>query len=159
MSVRLRPLREDEFPALVEEGRRQYARDMIENGGFSPDAAERKAAHDWATTLPEGLGTEDHWIFAVEEAESGRTVGRVWFARRQVNGVDTAFLYDIHLDETVRGRGFGRQAMQLLEQEVRSRGLSTIALNVFGGNSVARALYASLGYRESYVGMRKDLSA
>ena len=28
MNVRLRPLREDEWPAFVEEGKRQYADDM-----------------------------------------------------------------------------------------------------------------------------------
>lgn len=93
----------------------------------------------------------------VEETESDRSIGRVWFAKREIDGVQLAFLFDIHLDEDVRGRGFGRRAMQLLEEEVQARGLQTIALNVFGGNEVARGLYASLGYHETFVWMRKDL--
>ena len=47
--------------------------------------------------------------------------------------------------------------MLLAEDEVRSRGLSHIALNVFGGNDVARSLYRSLGYAETAVFMRKSV--
>jgi predicted GNAT family acetyltransferase len=39
----------------------------------------------------------------------------------------------------------------------RANGARTIGLNVFGRNTVARNLYASLGYEESAVVMRKDL--
>jgi ribosomal protein S18 acetylase RimI-like enzyme len=49
--------------------------------------------------------------------------------------------------------------MLALEEEARARGLERVSLNVFGGNAVARGLYASLGYRETAVWMRKDISA
>jgi ribosomal protein S18 acetylase RimI-like enzyme len=48
--------------------------------------------------------------------------------------------------------------MQLAEVEARSHGLPRIALNVFGGNEVARNLYRSLGYAETSVQMAKDLA-
>jgi len=47
--------------------------------------------------------------------------------------------------------------MQFAEADARRRGMAAIALNVFGGNDVARGLYRSLGYRELAVAMRKDL--
>ena len=47
--------------------------------------------------------------------------------------------------------------MRLAEDEARRNGLHAIALNVFGHNAIARALYASLGYRETSVQMRKEL--
>jgi ribosomal protein S18 acetylase RimI-like enzyme len=47
--------------------------------------------------------------------------------------------------------------MQVLEDEVRSRGLGRIALNVFGGNDIARSLYRSVGYAETAVFMSKAL--
>jgi RimJ/RimL family protein N-acetyltransferase len=47
--------------------------------------------------------------------------------------------------------------MELAEAEARSHGLHRIALNVFGGNEVARNLYRSLGYAESAVHMAKDI--
>jgi len=56
-----------------------------------------------------------------------------------------------------RGGDVGRQAMLLLEDEARSRGLSRISLNVFGGNEIARSLYRSLGYAENAVWIGKTL--
>jgi hypothetical protein len=47
--------------------------------------------------------------------------------------------------------------MLLLEEQVRALGLDQIALNVFGGNEVARSLYRSLDYAETAVWMRKRL--
>jgi hypothetical protein len=42
-------------------------------------------------------------------------------------------------------------------EQARSLGHSHIALNVFGGNHVARSLYRSLGYAETPVFMCKTL--
>jgi ribosomal protein S18 acetylase RimI-like enzyme len=47
--------------------------------------------------------------------------------------------------------------MVFAEEEARRRGFAKIALNVFGGNDVARGLYTSLGYRETAVYMEKTL--
>ncbi len=61
------------------------------------------------------------------------------------------------IDEEFRGRGYGRQAMLLAEELARTNGASTMRLNVFGHNNVARRLYWSLGYQETSVHMRKAL--
>jgi ribosomal protein S18 acetylase RimI-like enzyme len=158
MAARLRPLREDEFDAWVEHGKADYARDMIENGGAPPEQARAKSESDWLTLLPERLETPDQFIFAVEDEETGERVGDVWFARRETpfEGA-VAFVYSIEIAEQFRGRGFGRQAMLLLEDEARARGLVRMSLNVFGGNAAARSLYRSLGYAESAVSMAKQL--
>ena len=88
----------------------------------------------------------------------GERVGDLWFAERDSDfGDKAAFIYSIEIFEEFRGRGLGRQAMLALEDEVRRRGLSRIALNVFGGNDVARSLYRSVGYAETAVFMSKEL--
>jgi ribosomal protein S18 acetylase RimI-like enzyme len=66
-------------------------------------------------------------------------------------------VYSIEITPQYRGRGFGREAMLLFEDEVRRRGLSQANLTVLGGNEVARSLYRSLGYAERAVFMSKDL--
>lgn len=43
------------------------------------------------------------------------------------------------------------------EQLARAAGATTIGLNVFANNVVARSLYSSLNYQESSVQMRKAL--
>ncbi|MCU1494550.1 MAG: sortase-like acyltransferase [Acidimicrobiaceae bacterium] len=47
--------------------------------------------------------------------------------------------------------------MLLAENLARANGATSIGLNVFAHNRVARDLYSSLGYRETSVQMRKEL--
>src|SRR5579859_323545 len=159
MGVRLRPLRDDELGPFIEHGKAGYARDMVEHAGLAPEQAQKKSDNDWAKLLPNGRVPQGHYLFAVEDEETGERVGDLWFAER-TNDFDStvAFVYSIEIAEQFRGRGFGKQAMLLLEDEVRARGLGHVALNVFGGNEVARSLYRSLGYAETAVWMRKQIS-
>ena len=155
MSVELRPMREDEFAAWREDARTWYAADLVENGGMRPGPAEEKARADDAMAFPEGFATPGNVLLMVDE--DGAPVGSVWFAPREQRGEKYAFLYPIKLDEEHRGRGLGRQAMQLLEDEVRAQGFDRIMLNVFGGNERARSLYRGLGYDEAAVHMLKAI--
>lgn len=158
MPARLRPLRDDELPDFIRRGSEGYARDMVENAGLTPEQARKKSDHDWANLMPEGRVPAGHHVFAIEDGESGERVGDLWFAER-TNDFDStvAFVYAVEIYEPFRGRGLGKQAMLLLEDEVRALGLSRVALNVFGGNEIARSLYRSLGYAETAVWMRKSL--
>jgi ribosomal protein S18 acetylase RimI-like enzyme len=156
MSVRLRPMREDEFPAFLDRSRANYVRDLIENGGAEQDVAERKADADFAALFPDGFATPVE--LRIVEDESGMPVGRVVWAEREQHGSRYAFLYDVEIDEDQRGRGLGRAAMQQLEDEVRAQGFERLQLNVFGGNDRARGLYRSLGFDELSVQMGKDLT-
>jgi GNAT superfamily N-acetyltransferase len=151
-------MRDDEFMTFVAESKPRYARAIVENGGLDPDAAQTKAEHDYARLLPDGLGSEGQFLYVIED-EHGAVKGTLWFADRERNERRCAFLYDIYVAEAWRGQHIGRQAMQLLEQEVSARGLNSIELNVFGGNTIARSLYRSLGYADASVGMRKSLDA
>jgi ribosomal protein S18 acetylase RimI-like enzyme len=72
-------------------------------------------------------------------------------------GEKTLYVYSVEIAPEYRGRGLGREAMRLFEEEARRRGLSRTNLTVLGGNEVARSLYRSLGYVERAVFMSKDL--
>jgi ribosomal protein S18 acetylase RimI-like enzyme len=157
MSVTLRPMRSDEYPAWAEQGARGYVDQMVEFGGMEREPAPAKAVRDFATVLPEGLQTRGHWLFVVEA--DGRAVGCLWFAERDMDGRPSAYLYDIQIDEDARGHGHGRAAMLEFEREAALRGLHHLSLNVFGGNAPARGLYSSLGWAEMAVTMTKQLEA
>ena len=58
---------------------------------------------------------------------------------------------------SVEFRRYGKAAMVFAEEEALRRGHDRVALNVFGGNEVARSLYRSLGYDENAVSMSKKL--
>jgi ribosomal protein S18 acetylase RimI-like enzyme len=158
MGVRLRQLRDEEIPEFIERGRADYARLMVEQAGLTPEQAQKKADNDWSKLLPNGKVSSGHHLFAVEDDETGERVGDLWLAERSSDFEGTAaFVYSVEIYEPFRGRGWGRQAMLLAEDQARSLGLSHIALNVFGGNDVARSLYRSLGYAETAVFMRKSI--
>ena len=149
--VALRPLREDEYDAWDAAHRAEYEHGLVEFAGMSRNAARAKVERDIPSVLPDGLGTADVWIWAVEA--DGRRVGTVFLGRR---GEDL-WLYDITIDAAERGKGHGRAAMLALEEEVRLLGAQSLTLNVWGGNDIARGLYRSLGYVEESVHMRKRL--
>ncbi len=157
MSVTLRPMRPDEYPAWAEEGERDYIHQMVEFGSMEPEHAAAKAVRDFATVLPEGLQTEGHWMHVIEA--DGRPVGFLWFAERDMDGRPSAYLYDIHIHEHARRHGYGRAAMLEFEREAARRGLRHLSLNVFGGNAPARGLYGSLGWAEMAITMTKQLEA
>ncbi|HET7141329.1 MAG TPA: GNAT family N-acetyltransferase [Candidatus Limnocylindria bacterium] len=154
-AVHLRPMRPDEYPSFVAHSKQEYARGIATQGGETEEFARAKSEADHAAILPQGLDTPGHWISVIEAG--GEQVGILWLAERPHGREKECWIYDIEIDEAHRGRGFGRAAMELAEAEARSHGLSRIALNVFGGNEVARNLYRSVGYVETSVQMAKDL--
>src|SRR5262249_55865223 len=133
------------------EAERRYAEDIEHNGGFRAADARRKAAEDGPRPLPDRGATP----FAPEG--SGHRVGHKWRRGGGRRGPAVFWGWGPFLGAEHRGRGLGRQAMQLAEREARRQGLSRIELNVFGGNDAARSLYRSLGYEEVAVQMGKDL--
>lgn len=90
--------------------------------------------------------------------DDDRGVGTLWLAPGRSGDLDEWFVYDVEVDEELRGRGYGRAMMEAAEAFVRERGASRLSLNVFGDNHVARGLYESLGYQVMAVTMFKELS-
>jgi len=152
MHVRLRELRDDEFPAWLEAARSFYVSDLERHAGLSRHEAEEKADRDHGMLFPDGKPTDGQYLFTIEDSR-GESIGRLFFAERSTG----IWLYEVEIEESVRGRGLGREAMLAFEQHARELGAERVTLNVFGGNEVARSLYRSLGYAEESVHMGKRL--
>jgi ribosomal protein S18 acetylase RimI-like enzyme len=133
-----------------------YAAALVRDAGLDAGEAQHKAETDTAAQWP-GAEAPAGDVLAVVEAD-GEAVGHVWFAESSRNDRRTLFVNDVEIHERHRGRGLGRAAMGLIEDEARRRGIDRVELNVFGGNVAARSLYRSLGYQEVAVGMRKLLA-
>ena len=152
MSASLRPMTQAEFDAWLPQAKEHYASDIM-GGGVGEEAARAKSERDFPRLLPAGLATEGQWLYVVED--DGAPVGVLWVAEREDDFGRNLFIYDVQIDEAHRGRGLGKAAMRLAEDEARRRGIATVTLNVFGGNDVARSLYRSLGYDETAIYMMK----
>jgi ribosomal protein S18 acetylase RimI-like enzyme len=155
VTVELRPMRDDEFTAWLPLMRERYAADMVEQAGMSEERAHAKAEDDIARLFPGGVRSAQHSLYLIEV--DGEAAGDLWLTERDETLEPCLFVYDITVDEQHRGRGYGRTAMLFAEAEARRRGIDRVALNVFGGNEVARRLYRSLGYEENAVAMSKTV--
>ena len=155
MDVQLRPMRDEEFADWLPRMRDDYARSMIEEGGVSPESGTEMAAAQTEQLFPGERPSPEQLVFVVEA--EGEAVGELWLADRDDVLGRCLFVYQIFIAGEHRGRGYGKAAMLLAEEEARRRGIPRLALNVFGGNTVARRLYTSLGYVENAVAMSKAL--
>lgn len=157
MSGRLvvRPMTPAEFEVWVALALAQFAEAVTAARGVPPEVGARIAAESHARLLPEGLASPGTRI-VVGEDEAGRRVGILWVGPPP-DGAGPAWVYEIEVEESRRGEGWGRALMQAAEELAREEGHTEIGLNVFGSNTVARRLYESLGYEAASIQMRKAL--
>jgi ribosomal protein S18 acetylase RimI-like enzyme len=155
--VRLRKMTDEEWASWRGGSVDSYAEDDAHARGIPIERAREHAARELVGLLPAGSSSEGHRFLIAEDESSGDRVGHLWFAARTVEAGRVCWLYDLWVDEDVRGRGYGRALMEALEAESKSAGLSRIELNVFGFNRPAINLYRSLGYTEMGRQMFKEL--
>jgi diamine N-acetyltransferase len=86
------------------------------------------------------------WIIEL----AGRPVGYLALSLGfsiEVGGRD-ALIDEIYLEESARGRGHGRRALEFAEEECRKLGVRRICLEVERHNPDARRLYERAGFRD-----------
>ena len=155
--IKFRKMTEEEFEAFSVETRERYKNDKIRANGFTEEKARKIAEEGFAKILPNGLDSKDNFLFTlVDEKSNG--IGHLWYCIRGTSNNRNAFIADIFICEGCRGKGFGRQAMTLLESEVKPQGFNRIGLHVFGFNQPAIKLYKSLGYEVTDLVMEKTLT-
>ncbi|MFF0230604.1 GNAT family N-acetyltransferase [Micromonospora sp. NPDC005254] len=72
-------------------------------------------------------------------------------------GPTRAWIQNIEVHPTHRGRGHARRMIQLIEAELAGLGVPELGLNVFGTNTVAIGLYRSLGFEVTAQQMAKRI--
>jgi ribosomal protein S18 acetylase RimI-like enzyme len=156
MELRLRPATLDEVKERLPRLAARYVSEIVASGSLLPEAAQAKAHRDLSVLLMDGPDTAGQLIFRLVAGE--QPVGWLWLAVPQPGGdPHMAWVNDVEVDEAFRGRGYGRQAMLLAEQEAAARGMTSVGFNVHASNAVARDLYDSLGYRMTTQQMKKTL--
>jgi RimJ/RimL family protein N-acetyltransferase len=153
--LRLEPMSDADIAVFPMSQLEEYTKQIEVYGGWTAEDARAKAERDMALTFPGGQLLPGHHLFHLLEEATGEWAGILWY-RRDERGL---WLFQVTIEESRRGQGLGREAMELLEAEARRLGAPRIELNVFGGNDAARALYRAMGYREDAVTMSKPTPA
>ena len=156
--IRLVPMTEDEYRFYRAELIQGYAEDKVRSGNWSAEESLKRSEQETDQLLPNGIATSDHYLFSIHDNTLAKNVGILWFAVVNWGGKRLAFIYDIQVDATMRGKGYGTQALKLLEEKVKALDLDTIGLHVFGFNHTAQALYEKMGYDITNINMAKKLT-
>ena len=153
--VRLVPMLESEFKAYLEQTVPEYAVENIHAGYWPEEGALERSQKAYLDLLPQGIETENNYLFQVQVEESGEKIGTVWIKHEVPR--PHGFILDVRLDEAQRGKGYGKQAMLALEEFAKGLHLETIGLHVFVHNAAAMNLYKRLGYEITSQNMMKRL--
>ncbi|PWB72052.1 MAG: N-acetyltransferase [Anaerolineales bacterium] len=98
-----------------------------------------------------GFEDEGHWnispfgIYADNEA-----VGFLMYATNLGHSRIQVFIQRLMVDEKFQGKGYGRQAMQVMLGTIRGEErIRNVAISYEPDNRSAKSLYASLGFKET----------
>ncbi|MCY1691210.1 N-acetyltransferase [Exiguobacterium sp. SL14] len=141
------------LPIAIEE----YAAEKCRAGTWAENEALEKATADFATLLPDGLKTKDHYLFTFRD-ETGHDIGMVWIHVTEESRGREAFIFDVKISSDKQNQGYGKEALHLLEVIVKRMNAKKISLHVFAHNERAIHVYDSLGYEKTDYYMSKSLT-
>ena len=153
--VHLIPMTENELEVHLEKSIPEYAAENVAAGYWSEEEALERSRKAFTNLLPQGVNTENNYLLRIQLEESGEKIGVIWMKHEMPR--PHGFIYDFVLDETQRGKGYGKQTMLALEEFAKGLGLQTIGLHVFANNVAAMKLYKGLGYEVTSQNMTKKL--
>ena len=152
---KLVPMTQVEFDAFIEHLVPSYAADNVRAGYWSEDEALEKSRKQTESLLSQGLQTNGHYLYTLYDDDIA--VGIVWLRAELDRPVKSGYIFDVEIREEFRGKGYGKQAMLLIEEKAFELGIKRMGLRVFAYNDVARNLYERIGYKVSSMNMLKDL--
>lgn len=156
-SIQLRKMSSIEYSSYLLVAIPNYANEKMKGEGLTQEQANIIARDSFESLLPEGLETKNQFFFSVSLGDHVDSLGTVWIGIKGEGNQAGAFIYDLILDSRIRGKGFGKQLMKLIEAEVLKLQLKSISLHVFGHNIVATNLYKKSGFRTANRIMKKEL--
>ena len=152
------PMNDAQFQRYLKVSVPEFAAEKVRSGQWARAEALALARQSLQDSLPQGLDTPDHYVYAMEYGPLSEVVGMVWIAVQQRGDRRVAYIYDVMVDEAHRRQGHATRAFAAIEKQALALGFSGLALHVFGHNLQAHALYVKLGYTTTNINMFKALA-
>ncbi|MBS0383687.1 MAG: GNAT family N-acetyltransferase [Proteobacteria bacterium] len=153
----LAPMRPGYFGTFSERTISGYAHENIASFRWDEATALKRARTQFRRLLPQGLATPGNHLLEILDHPGGKTVGGLWFDVSQDPGLHAAHLYDLHVDREFLGSDHAQVALKLVEARCRGLGAATLELQIFAHNTIAHALYNSLGFSVASFNLIKRL--
>ena len=138
MDPTFRVANESDAPLLL-----QFMRDYYAFDGHAFDES-RRGQRCWRSCEDESFGRA--WLICDDDTPVGYVVLTLGYSLEYL-GRD-AFIDEFFLAESHRSRGWGRKAMEFVEDYARSLGVRSIHLEVVQANNRALGVYRKLGFRD-----------
>lgn len=157
-NMRFRQMSDNEFDKYSEWITSEYSQSLIKSGECNEESAFDYAKKQISDGIPQGKDTVNNFFYVMVNSQN-EDVGHIWYAKWSES---EAYICDFLIFEKFREKGYGKQTLLLLENEVKEKKLNKIGLNIFKFNKAAFSLYNCLGYKiyEEYDGsmfMVKDI--
>ncbi len=150
--VKLEPIQQEDFERFLEHEIGEYANDHVRNGNWSSEGALERSRKEFESLLPEGIHTKNQYARSIVDEDKNK-IGVLWVQVKD----QKAFIYDFIIDEAFRGKGFGKQALAAMDEQLKSMNIESVALHVFGDNIRAQELYKKDGFEITGMHMLKKL--
>ena len=148
--VKLETIQQEDFDRFLERGVREYAEDHVRNGNWPAEGALERSRKEFEHYLPDGIHSKDQYVWSILDEQNNK-LGVLWVQVKDRQ----AFIFDFIIDESFRGRGFGKQALAAMDEQLRSMNVESVALHVFGDNITAQELYKKMGFEVTGMHMKK----
>jgi GNAT superfamily N-acetyltransferase len=79
-----------------------------------------KSREGYEKLLPKGLRTENQYLYTLYDADD--PVAMIWIRADLESPIKSGFIFEPYVAEKFRGKGYGRQAMLLIEEKRASWG-------------------------------------
>lgn len=157
--ILLRPMRDTEYPAYLDYFIPNYAVEISSNYGLSESASLAQAKREIAADLPDGVNTHGQVLLCLIDQSDAceKLIGYLWYKPDAT--MRSAFISDFHVLVPYQGQGLGKQALEILESELKDKGFEQIKLRVAQDNKRARHVYEVTGFRVTGVNMSKAIVA
>jgi diamine N-acetyltransferase len=139
MAVEFRPVTRDNWTKLIKLKVRDNQQNFVAPNLYSIAESQFGFEHEGEWKLhPFGLYVEEE------------PVGFLMYGINHDHSRFQAFIIRLMIDERFQGRGYGKEAMNFLLEQLRANGdLIAVGISYEPDNEIARKLYASLGFVET----------
>src|SRR5688572_32069770 len=139
--VKLIPMQQEDFESFLERGIREYADDHVRNENWPAEGALERSKKEFEDYLPNGIDSKDQYLYSIIGGADGNKIGILWVQVKD----QKAFIFDFMIDESFRGKGYGKQALITLDEKLKSMNVEAVGLHVFEDNVIAYELYKKMG--------------
>lgn len=155
MRTQLKEMTEEEFDRYLEYFIPDYAKDLSDNFMIPMEKALEESKGLMETLFPDKQNSADQHICNIYSPEDEKNIGVIWYNIQTES--NKAYVYHILIHQAYRKRGFASLVLKELEAIVKSAGVTSMGLNVFGNNPGAQKVYEKLGYKPSSIAMGKRI--